>query len=203
MALSRSMLKALGIEDEKAEQIISAHSETVEGLKREVNDLNEKTATYREQAEQLPDLQKKLEEAEAKIPTVDYETKWKELSKEFDDYKVQVDTDKAEAEKKSLYRALLRDAGIDEKRLDAIVKVTDLSTVKVEEGTITDADTLKESVKQEWSAFIPQEKTEGADVPTPPATDETLAGADPGTVQRLAERHERLYGKSEKTNEGD
>ena len=35
MALTRKFLKAMGIEDEKAEEIISAHVETVNGLKGE------------------------------------------------------------------------------------------------------------------------------------------------------------------------
>lgn len=37
MALTRKMLKAMGIEDEKIDQIIDAHTETVEGLKDQVS----------------------------------------------------------------------------------------------------------------------------------------------------------------------
>ena len=33
MALTRKMLKAMGIEDDKIDQIIEAHTETVDGLK--------------------------------------------------------------------------------------------------------------------------------------------------------------------------
>ena len=36
MALTRSFLKALGIEEEKIGEIINAHSETVSGLKAEI-----------------------------------------------------------------------------------------------------------------------------------------------------------------------
>ena len=35
MALTRKMLKAMGIEDEKIDQIIEAHTETVDALKVE------------------------------------------------------------------------------------------------------------------------------------------------------------------------
>ena len=41
MALTRKFLKAMGIEDEKAEEIISAHVETVNGLKGERDALQE------------------------------------------------------------------------------------------------------------------------------------------------------------------
>ena len=34
MALTRKMLKAMGIEDEKADEIIDAHAETVDALKQ-------------------------------------------------------------------------------------------------------------------------------------------------------------------------
>ena len=50
MALTRKFLKAMGIEDEKAEEIISAHVETVNGLKGERDDLRERL----EAVEQAP-----------------------------------------------------------------------------------------------------------------------------------------------------
>ena len=47
MALTRKMLKAMGIEEDKIDQIIEAHSETVDALKDE----REK---FREAAESCP-----------------------------------------------------------------------------------------------------------------------------------------------------
>ena len=37
MALTRKMLRAMGVEDDKADQIIDAHAETVDALKRWVH----------------------------------------------------------------------------------------------------------------------------------------------------------------------
>lgn len=197
MALTRSMLKAMGVEDDKSEQIIQAHNETVEGLKKQRDDLTEQLDGQKELAAQVPDLQKKLEEAEAKIPSEDWQAKYLESVKELEDFKAQVERDKAEAEKRSLYRAVLREAGIDEQRIDAIVKVTDMGAIAVKDGAIEDSEALKESVAKEWAAFIPQESVQGAKVPEPPETSGGVAGADPATVQRLAERHARLYGTTE------
>lgn len=191
------MLKAMGVEDDKSEQIIQAHNETVEGLKKQRDDLTEQLDGQKELAAQVPDLQKKLEEAEAKIPSEDWQAKYLESVKELEDFKAQVERDKAEAEKKSLYRAVLREAGIDEQRIDAIVKVTDMGAIAVKDGAIEDSEALKESVAKEWAAFIPQESVQGAKVPKPPETSGGVAGADPATVQRLAERHARLYGTTE------
>ena len=55
MALTRKFLSALGIEEEKAEQIIAAHTETVDGLKAERD-------KYKEDAEKLPATQNELAE---------------------------------------------------------------------------------------------------------------------------------------------
>lgn len=52
MALTRKMLKAMGIGEEQIEEIIEAHTETVDGLK-----------AYKTDAEKLPGLQRQLDEA--------------------------------------------------------------------------------------------------------------------------------------------
>lgn len=197
MALTRSMLKAMGIEDEKTDQIVQEHTQTVERINKELAEANERADGLKELAAQVPDLQKELEDAKAKIPSEDWQAKYNESVKEFEDFKAQVERDKAEAEKKSLYRAVLREAGIDEQRIDAIVKVTDMGAIAVKDGAIEDSEALKESVAKEWAAFIPQESVQGAKVPEPPETSGGATGADPATVQRLAERHARLYGTTD------
>ena len=55
MSLTRKMLKAMGIEEEKIDQIIEAHSETVDSLKADRD-------SYKEDAEKLKDVQKELDE---------------------------------------------------------------------------------------------------------------------------------------------
>ena len=60
MALTRRALKAMGIEDEKIDEIINMHTETVDGLKADV-------AKYKADAETLPGIQKQLEKAQADL----------------------------------------------------------------------------------------------------------------------------------------
>ena len=55
MAVTRKLLKALGIEDEKADQILEAHTETV-------NEIREERDRYKADAEQLPGVQQELAE---------------------------------------------------------------------------------------------------------------------------------------------
>ena len=53
MSLTRKMLKAMGIEEEKIDQIIEAHTESIDALK-------EQRDQYKVDAEKLPALQKKI-----------------------------------------------------------------------------------------------------------------------------------------------
>lgn len=189
MALTRKMLSAMGIEQDKIDQIIESHTETVDGLKKQAEE-------YKEKASKADSLQKKLDEIEAKEPDTlkdDYE----KLKAEFDGYKETVAAENAKREKAELFKALLKEAGIDEKRLSTIVKVTDLSKIEVEDGKIKDADTVKKEAAEEWKDFIVKTSTEGAQVDTPPEGEDPKAGTNPSTVKRLKERHERLYGKTE------
>ena len=193
MALTRKMLTAMGIEAEKVDQIVEAHGETVDGLKNEAKEV-------REQASKVPQLESEIEELRAAQPTEDWEAKYNELNAQFEAYKAKVDTDRAQAEKAGLYRAILTNAGIDQRRIDAIMKVTDLDGISVQDGAIVDADSVKEKVAEEWAAFIPQIEEHGAKVPTPPSNGGGQ-GADPHVSERLRARHERLYGTEQASPE--
>ena len=169
MALTQSMLKAMGIEDEKREQILDAHHAIADQLKDERDALKEKLAESAELEREFARLQGQLEEAKASVPS-DFEAKYEELKAEFEDYRSRVDAEKAEAERASLYRALLREAGVDERRIESVMRVTDLSGVSVEDGAIKDSESLKESIGREWADFIVRESTVGAKPDEPPAT---------------------------------
>lgn len=154
MALTRKMLKAMGIEDEKIEQIIEEHVESIDGLKAERD-------RYKSGAEEAEGLRKQLEEAKA---AGEYEEKYKAKCKELDDYKAEVAGEKAAAEKRGLYRQLLESAGVDPKRIDTVLKVSDLEGVTVKDGAIEDADKLTEGIKADWADFIATTTVKGADV---------------------------------------
>lgn len=161
MALTRKLLRSMGIEDDKIDQIIEAHGETVSALKDERDQ-------YREAAEALPGVQKELEDLKAK-PDDGFKEKYEKEHADFEAFKERTAKDASDREKKSLYRKLLQDAGVDPKRLDAVMRVADLSEVSVEDGAIVDADKVTEAVKSEWSDFIQTTGSKPAGVDTPPA----------------------------------
>lgn len=211
MALTRKYLMAMGIELEKIDQIIESHGETVSALKADIEDARNETAKAKEQAEQykqeaakVPALEKQIEDIKSAQPTEDWQVKYDEqvkateaLQAQFDQYKAEVAEKDANAEKLSLYKSLLRDIGLDEKRVEKAAKLKDLSELAVEDGKLAGYDELKESEAEDWKDFIPQVSTRGAKVPTPPASEPTDDQADPSIKAALQARHERLYGKSE------
>lgn len=114
-------------------------------------------------------------------PKVKDSQEYKDLKKEFDDYKAAQTAKDTRAAKETAYRELLKAAGIPEKRLAAVLRVSDLDSVELsEDGKIKDADKLTETVKTEWADFIPTTKETGASTATPPANNPE--GKDPGEM---------------------
>lgn len=161
MSVTRSFLKGMGLTDEQVGAIIEEHTNTVNGLK-------EARDAYKADAEKLADVQKQLDDLKAKGGD-DWKSKYDTLKKTFDDFKTETASREKSEKVKAAYSQLLKDSKVDEKRIDAILKITDLSGMSLDEnGKLVDADKLKESIKTEWSAFIQTTGTKGTDVETPP-----------------------------------
>lgn len=173
MALTRRALKAMGIEEEKIDEIISMHSETVDGLKADV-------AKYKADADALPDVQKELNDLKASGG--DWEEKYTNVKKEFDDYKAEQAGKEAKVAKETAYRELLKTAGVDEKRIETVMKVTNLDDIKMADGKIKDADTLAEGIKAEWADFIP---SDGGKNPVKVDTGVKIGGGSPVTKESI------------------
>lgn len=187
MALTRKMLKAMGIEDEKIEQIVEAHAETVDALK------GERDQAVAEAGEAVK-LREQLDEARADLEAASrdgFKAKYEEEHAAFEAFKSDVEQERAESAKSALYRELLREAGVDEKRVDSVLRVADLSAVEVRDGEIVDRDKALEGVKSEWSDFIATTGSHGGDVETPPA------GGGEVDLDGLsdAEYYKQVYGK--------
>lgn len=80
MALTRAFLKSMTLTDEQVSAIIEEHSATVTGLKNEIS-------KYKEDAEKVPDLQKKLKDYEKD----DWKGKYEKEHAGFESYKAEQD----------------------------------------------------------------------------------------------------------------
>ena len=162
MSLTRKMLKAMGIEEEKIDQIIEAHSETVDSLKADRD-------SYKEDAEKLKDVQKELDDLKAKG-----DDGWKEkhdrLKEEFDQYKNDVQEKETKAAKEAAYRAILKDANLSEKGIEKAVKYADWDKIELDEdGKLKGANDHIKAVREEWAEYVTTTTTTGAKTSTPPA----------------------------------
>ena len=188
----------MGIEDEKIDQIIEAHTETVDALK-------EQRDKYKADADKLPDVQKELDEmkdAAEKNGENPYKAQYDDLKKEFDDYKADVTAKETKARKTAAYRKLLQDSKVSEKRLDSILKLSPVDEIELDDkGDVKGADDIKKKIAEEWSDFIVTEETHGAEPKNPPAGAGGKLPAGSGTKSRAAQIQQAyqssLYGSKE------
>ena len=165
MALTRKFLEALGIEQAKIDEIISAHTEVTNALKADRDNYKEKAEKYDETKTELDKAKSELE----KVDKDEYKTKYESLESEFNKYKTDIAEKEVKVKKEEAYKKMLKEIGVNEKSIDAIVKVKDLSSLKLDDkGNIVDVDTLKESEKKDWEGFIIKSEEERQDPNTPP-----------------------------------
>lgn len=166
MALTRKFLSALGIEADKIDEIINAHTDTVDGLKDEL-------AKAKADAGKLPAVQKELDELKAaaeKDGKDPFKVKYEALREDFAAYKKEVEAKETKASKTAVYKALLKEAGVSDKRIDAVLRVSDVDSLKLDkDGKAEDAEKLLKSIKEEWADFITSDSTKGANTATPPS----------------------------------
>ena len=145
-------------------QICSLHTTSNE-------DLTESVKTLKADLEKA---ERERETYKAKAPKEGEETVSKEdydkLKKEYDDYKADITAKTTRTEKENAFRELLKSAGVSEKRLNAIIKVSDIDGLELDkDGKIKNADKHTETVKTEWADFIETTTTRGANTANPPA----------------------------------
>lgn len=154
------MLRGMGLSDEQISTVIEAHAETVDGLKSELS-------KYKEDHGKLATLQQELDELKSNSGD-SWKAKYDSEHSEYEKFKGIVAKEKSDAVKDKLYRSLLKEANVDESRHDSIMRVTDLDSIKVEDGKIVDSDKVTDSIKSEWSGFIVESRVKGATVDNPP-----------------------------------
>lgn len=166
MALTRSMLKGMGLTEEQVGAIIDEHTSTIEGLKADRD-------KFKAEAESIPKLKKEIEDLKASIDSAgnnDWQEKYEKEHNEYEQYKAKVAEDARELECKNLYKALLIENGVGESHIDSILRVTDFKEIKKgEDGQLENKTKLVEDIKSAWSGFITSTSTQGAGVENPPA----------------------------------
>lgn len=206
------MLKAMGIESDAIDQIIEAHTETVDALKEQRDgykaDAEKAKALEKEVESVRKQLDEALEDNGAEELKKQNDEQAKELEKlrkaneslqsEFDAYKADTEAAETQRKKSDAYNELLTKAGVAPKYAGKVLKVTKLDGIELDEnGHIKDEDKALESIKSEWSEFITSKQTKGSDPENPPAPSKTAQGVSDRAKRIIAEHYEKKYRKSE------
>lgn len=100
MALTRKLLKGMGLTDEQVDTIIEAHTDTVDGLKEQVK-------VYRADADKLPTVQQELDDLKEKGDD-GYKEKYEKEHSDFEAYKSDIAKKETARPKKRLSRPTTR-----------------------------------------------------------------------------------------------
>lgn len=190
MALTRKFLSAMGIESEKIDQIIEAHTESVDALKAERDKAKEESAKF-------ADVQKELDTLKAEqAKDQPYKEKYETEKKAFEDYKKDQDAKETKAKKTDAYKKLLKDAGIGDKHLEQLLKASgaDVDSLEFDDkGDVKDAKKKVESLKKEWSDFVTTEGTKGADTHEPPAGNPSTQPHGTGRAKEISDKYMQTH----------
>lgn len=176
MALTRKMLRQLGLTDEQIDTIIEAHTETLDGLKDEAG-------RAKELEKQVNAMQSQIEAGKG---GKDWKAEHDKVKAEFDAYKKDVADKAADEAKAKEIRRLAKEAGLSEAGIEKAAKYTDRKGLELgEDGKAKDAAAIVKSLREEWPEHIVKATTKTPDVRTPPM----------GTEQRMTRAE--VYAKDE------
>lgn len=185
MALTRAMLKGMGLTEEQVSAIIEEHTNVTTSLKDQIK-------AYKDDAEKLPDVQKELDKL--KEGDSAWQKKYEDEHQAYEDYKKDVAGKERSASIRSAYKKLLEGAKLDKDYIDTVMEATKFDGMDLgEDGGLKDSEKLTESIKTKWAKFITTESQQGAHVDNPPGGNGGGNGANPRAAE-LAKKYSARYG---------
>lgn len=182
MALTRKLLKGMGLTEEQIDSVIDAHTETVDGLKEQIK-------TYKADADTLKDVQKELDDLKN---GKDWKAEYEKLDKSFKDYKAEVAGKETLEAKQAAYRKLLTAENIPMKFHDRIIKMTDFDAVEMDGDAIKDEAQQRGNIKSEWGEYVSTTETKGDKPDNPPAGTNKMTKAEIMAIKDTAVRQKAI-----------
>lgn len=163
MALTRKLLKGMGLTDEQVDTIIEAHTDTVDGLKADVS-------KYKADAEKLPGIQKELDDLKA-AGDGGYKEKYEKEHSAFETYKSTVTEKESKAAKEKAVRAYFESKNITGANLDLAMRGCgeEMAALEMDGEKIKDTKSLDALVDGTYKGLVSTTQTKGANPATPPA----------------------------------
>lgn len=184
MALTRKLLKGMGLTDEQVDTIIEAHTDTVDGLKADVS-------KYKADAEKLPSVQEQLDDLKA-AGDGGYKEKYEKEHSAFETYKSDVTAKESKAAKEKAVRAYFESKNITGANLDLAMRGCgeEMAALELDGDQIKDTKSLDALVDGTYKGLVSTTQTRGANPATPPAN--TGGGAmTKDQIMQIKDRAER------------
>lgn len=141
MALTRKYLKTLGVDAEAIDQIIEAHTDTVDALKRERDEA-------KEQAEKLADVTRERDELQARVQEM--EKSGGNVKKEFDEYKARIEAEKLAEKQRASVRKALEAEKADPRVIELLLQSVDMSRAEMDGDNVKNAADLVKPVRERY-----------------------------------------------------
>lgn len=186
MALTRKYLKAMGIEDEKIDQIIDAHTETVNGLKDDI-------AKHKADAEKLPTVQKELDDLKA-AKGDGWKEKHDAVKKELDDYRAEITKKETRTAKEKAVKAYFEGKHIEGANLNIAMRSVgaEIDALELDGEKIKDSAALDALINGDLAGLVSKpsvrvEMSKGLNNDSgKPITKEDIMKIKDGTARRKA-----------------
>lgn len=203
MALTNANVKEIlskaGVDSEHMKdavnEIIEGHTTSIEALREERDSYKEKAQKADDLEKQLDKAQKDLKDATSEESENKYKAKYEMLKEEFKEYKKDIEAKATKETKVKAYRDILKEAGISDKRIEAVLKVSNVDSIELDdEGKVKDKDELIKGIKEEWSDFIQTADVQGAKTENPPANTggKTMTKDDIMKIKDTSERQKLI-----------
>lgn len=180
MALTRKLLKGMGLTDEQVDTIIEAHADTVDALKADV-------ARYKTDAEKLPDVQKQLDDLK-QAGDGGFEAKYNAEKQAFADYKAEIAAKESKQAKEQAVRAYFESKHITGTNLELAMRGCgeEMAALELKDGKIADTASLDALVSGTYKGLVSSSKMQGTGAAQPPAN-----------TSGTAKTREEIYKKDE------
>lgn len=184
MALTRKLLKGMGLTDEQVDTIIEAHTDTVDGLKADVS-------KYKADAEKLPGVQKQLDDLKA-AGDGGYKEKYEKEHSDFEAFKSDITAKETKAAKEKAVRAYFESKNITGANLDLAMRGcgTEMAALEMDGDKIKDTKSLDALIGGTYKSLVSTTRIKGANPATPPGS--TGSGAmTKDQIMQIKDRAER------------
>lgn len=164
MALTRKLLKGMGLTDEQVDTIIEAHGDTVDGLKEDIK-------RYKADAEKLPGVQKELDDLK-KDNGDDFKARYEKERQDFQAYRDGIAKKEAAAAKEKAARAYFESKGIPAKSMGLVIRGAkgEIESLELDGEKIKDASALDSLLDGDYKGLIGKVKESGTNTQNPPET---------------------------------